>query len=409
MSYSPTSNPTTSNSQIRSHSVEQILEERVHSTEGLVFVSGLTAADAVSGIPPQAVVSREFPYYGTDIQKQTAYVLEKLTELLRSHGVGLEDVVKTQVFLTDCRLFDAFDQVWKKFFPTPPPRTTVGVGADAMPVPGTLVAVDVIAGVPAEVGIRPVDSARLPKPLANYMPCVEAGDWLFLAGQLPTEFGETGLAPAATVNPSFPRHVSPLIAQANFTIDICQTLLEDAGSDWDHAVRVHVFLTNMAEAPLFEALWQDRFDGRPPAFLITGVDELLTGGAQIEIDVIAVRTGSPKRESASIGVGPAGLQRLATAGTPGTLFALAEVDVSDDGYRPFAVERAVRAVIESAGALAGPSAQLIKVHAFLPNPQDVFGCGRGLSDVVAASAAITTSPNVCGSTVGLELVYQADA
>ena len=252
-----------SSSGSQTHTVEFLVEERVTVSDGLVFVSGLTAADPEVGIPAQAAVSPEFPYYGADIQRQTTYILEKLSRLLESVGANLEAVVKTQVFLTDCRLFDAFDQVWKRFFPVPPPRTTVGVGSDAMPVPSALVSVDVIAAQENVLEIAQVDSPRLPKPLANYTPCVAAGDWLFLAGQLPTEFGVTGLAPAATVNPNFPHHVSPLVAQATFTLGICTTLLEDAGSNWDQVVRAHVFLKNVADAPLFEALWNDMFDDGP--------------------------------------------------------------------------------------------------------------------------------------------------
>jgi enamine deaminase RidA (YjgF/YER057c/UK114 family) len=367
--------------------VESILEERVLVSDGLVFVSGLSAADPGTGIPAEAAISPEFPYYGAEIQKQTTHVLEKLTRLLEAEGCRLEDVVKTQVFLTDCRLFDAFDQVWKKFFAVPPPRTTVGVGPDAMSIPGTLVTVDVIAARPDVVAIRQIDSARLPKPMANYTPCVGAGDWLFLAGQLPTEFGTTGLAPAAQVNSAFPNHVSSLLAQAKFTIGICQTLLEDAGSDWDHVVRVHVFLKNMAEAPLFDALWNDMFDGAPPPCLVIGVDELLTGGADIEIDVIAVRTG-------------------VAVGSASTTFAVVQAVPEITGYRPFAVEAAVRDAVEKAAALAGPDAQPIKVHAFLPHPADVFAFGRGLPAHAIETAAVTTSPSVGADSLALEIVYR---
>jgi enamine deaminase RidA (YjgF/YER057c/UK114 family) len=385
--------------------VEKLLEERVLISDGLVFVSGMSAADPGTGIPPEAAVSPEFPYYGADIQKQATYLLEKLSRQLRSLGCGLEDVVKTQVFLTDCRLFDAFDQVWKRFFPVPPPRTTVGVGPDAMSVPGTLVSVDVIAALPDVVEIRQIDSARLPKPLANYTPCVGAGDWLFLAGQLPTEFGTTGLAPDAQVNLSFPHHVSPLLAQARFTIDVCRTLLEDAGSDWDHVVRVHVFLKDMAEAPLFDTLWHDMFDGTPPPCLVIGVDELLTGGAQIEIDVIAVRSGAARRRGGADAQPVANMQ-VAAAGLASTTFVVVQAVPDDAEYRPFAVEGAVRGAFDRAGALAGADARPVKVHAFLPETADVFAFGRGLPADALDTAAITTSPSIGATCIGLEIVYR---
>lgn len=387
-------------------SVEAILDERVLVSEGLVFVSGLTAADPGVGIPPSAAVSPEFPYYGADIQKQTVHLLEKLRRLLSANNASLEDVVKTQVFLTDCRLFDAFDQIWKKFFPVPPPRTTVGVGTDGMAIPGTLVAVDVIAALPGEVTIAQIDSPRLPKPLANYTPCVGAGDWLFLAGQLPTDFGATGLAPGAAVNEVFPNHVSPIVAQAEYTIGICQTLLEDAGSDWQHTVRVHIFLKNIDDAPLVERLWRDGFDGAPPPFVIVGVEELLTGGAEIEIDVIALRSDSQQAREVVSGADH-GHGAPSATGTTDTVFAVTEIVVDQTEYRPFAIEHAVAEAFTSLATLIGGDASAIKVHAFLPDPSDIWAFGRSLPAAVADNAAITTSPSVGDSKITLEIVYRA--
>lgn len=395
-----------SNASRATHSVETILEERVRVNDGLIYVSGLSAADVGGGIPPVAAVSPEYPYYGADIQKQSTYVLEKLTALLETHGAGLQDVVKTQVFLTDCRLFDAFDQVWKRFFPVPPPRTTVGVGGDALAVPGTLVVVDVIAAQSDKVAVTHVESPRLAKPLANYTPCVAAGDWLFLAGQLPTDFGVTGLASDASVNPHFPYHVAPLIAQAEYTIGICHTLLEDAGSDWDHAVRVHVFLKHVDQAPLFQRLWNDHFKGSAPPCVIIGVEELLTGGAEIEIDVIAVRAGTALHHTTA---DEGGGCVVAVSGTATTVFAMAELDIDATSYRPFAVEQATSDALERAAGMVHGAVEPVKVHAFLPHNTDIWGFGRGLSMAVSDAAAITTSPSVSASRISLEIVYRAGA
>ncbi|BBZ03793.1 hypothetical protein MCHIJ_32300 [Mycolicibacterium chitae] len=384
--------------------MESILDERVAVSDGLIFLSGLTAADPGVGIPPEATMSTEFPYYGSEIQKQTTHLLEKAVRLLNSRGVGLQDVVKTQVFITDCRLFDAFDQVWKRFFPVPPPRTTVGVGADRLAVPGTLVSVDLIAALPDTVDVRPLESPRLPKPLANYTACVGAGDWLFLAGQLPTDFGATGLAPGAQVNPLFPHHVSPIVAQANYTLGICDTLLTDAGGDWDNVLRVEVFLKDLRDAPVFERLWRERFDGAPPPCVIIGVDELLTGGAIIEIDVIAVRSGAPSVHRA-VGNRAEG-HRISIGGSGATSLALAEIDVDHTvGDRSQNVEAAVRGALAAAATQAGGSAHPIKVHAYLPDNADVFPFGRALLDSQDQPVAVTTSPNIgTSSSIVLEIV-----
>ena len=66
-----------------------------------------------------------------------------LRKTFRAAGTDLENVVKAQVFLTDLGDFFYFDQVWKEFFPSPPPRTTVGT--TGLLVPGCKVEIDLIA------------------------------------------------------------------------------------------------------------------------------------------------------------------------------------------------------------------------------------------------------------------------
>ena len=111
----------------------------------LVFASGKMAGDYRTGLPAEAGVRPHSPYLGSDIARQTEHVLSNLARLLEAAGTSLERVVKTQVFLTDLNLFYQFDKVWKRHFPTPPPRTTVQIAPPSMLLPGCLVLVDAIA------------------------------------------------------------------------------------------------------------------------------------------------------------------------------------------------------------------------------------------------------------------------
>ncbi|HEY7244100.1 MAG TPA: Rid family hydrolase [Xanthobacteraceae bacterium] len=51
-------------------------------------------------------------------------------------------MVKAQVFLTDLRTFNGFDEVWKEYFETPPARTTTGT--TGLLVKDALVEIDLI-------------------------------------------------------------------------------------------------------------------------------------------------------------------------------------------------------------------------------------------------------------------------
>src|SRR5204863_72705 len=112
-------------------------------TGDLVFAAGQLASDFKHGVAPKARVDPAFPYYGSDVKKQTRYILENLARTFQAAGTSLGNVVKAQVFMTDLMNFNGFDEVWKEFFRTPPPRTTVGT--TGLLVPGALVEVDLIA------------------------------------------------------------------------------------------------------------------------------------------------------------------------------------------------------------------------------------------------------------------------
>ena len=92
----------------------------------LIFAAGQLASDFKEGIPAQARRHASFPYYGSDIELQTAYVLENLKQTFAAAGSSLDHVVKAQVFLTDLNNFHGFDTVWRRYFKVPPPRTTIG-------------------------------------------------------------------------------------------------------------------------------------------------------------------------------------------------------------------------------------------------------------------------------------------
>jgi 2-iminobutanoate/2-iminopropanoate deaminase len=62
-----------------------------------------------------------------DIRRQTRTVLETFRKILTGCGASMGDVVKTLVFLTDWRHYQAYNEEYGKFFQAAPPaRSTVG-------------------------------------------------------------------------------------------------------------------------------------------------------------------------------------------------------------------------------------------------------------------------------------------
>lgn len=90
------------------------------------YSQGIVAGGWVftSGQIPIAVETGELVQGG--IERQTHQVFVNLTEVLAAAGCGLEDVVRTTVFLSDMEDFAAFNRVYAGYFTEPfPARSCV--------------------------------------------------------------------------------------------------------------------------------------------------------------------------------------------------------------------------------------------------------------------------------------------
>ena len=99
---------------------------------GFIFVSGQVAIDPAT----QQVVSG-------DVAAQTERVMKNLSGILKAAGTGLENVVRSTVFLKNMGDFAAMNEVYGRHVTsTPPARSTVEVARLPKDV---LVEIDVIA------------------------------------------------------------------------------------------------------------------------------------------------------------------------------------------------------------------------------------------------------------------------
>ncbi len=106
--------------------------QAVDSGAGLVFVSGQLPIDPSTGAFPQG-----------DVAEQTRQSLTNAKSILDAAGLGLENVVKTTVFLADMGDFAAMNEVYAQFFSAPfPARSAVAV--KTLPK-GALVEIECIA------------------------------------------------------------------------------------------------------------------------------------------------------------------------------------------------------------------------------------------------------------------------
>ena len=248
---------------------------------GLIFAAGQLPTDFNVGIPPEAQTDPNFPFYGSDIKKRTHFILNNLQRTFKAAGSSLDHVVKAQVFLTDMNDFNAFDEVWKQYFKTPPARTTIGT--NGLLVKDARIEIDLIGYVPGEVSCNMVKS-DISQPIANYTEAFTVGGFVFAAGQLPTDF-KTGIPTEASVDPNFPYYGSAIKKRTHYILKNLKRTFEAAGSSLDNVVKAQVFLEDLNDFNAFDEVWKEYFK-TPPARTTVGTNGLLVRDAKIEIDLI---------------------------------------------------------------------------------------------------------------------------
>ena len=83
-----------------------------------IYVSGQLPVDPATG-----------EFAGDDIASQTKQSLENICAVLASAGAGMENIVKTTVFLKDMEEFGAMNEVYARYFPSDcPARAAIQVG-----------------------------------------------------------------------------------------------------------------------------------------------------------------------------------------------------------------------------------------------------------------------------------------
>jgi 2-iminobutanoate/2-iminopropanoate deaminase len=101
-------------------------------TNGMVFCSGQVGIDPAT------------KKLADGIEAQTDQVLKNLAAVLEAAGLGLSDVVKTTLWLTDAADFAAVNGVYARHFHEPAPARSAPIVA-ALPLQGARISIEAIA------------------------------------------------------------------------------------------------------------------------------------------------------------------------------------------------------------------------------------------------------------------------
>lgn len=272
-----------------------------------IFVSGQLASDFKTGIAAEAKPAN--PNLQDEQALQSRFVMETLKRTLAAGGADIgkdlariwqwlpwENPTMEQFAAGDCypeglRITPYLDTRNDYIFEPRPASTAVSIRA--LPVKGAHIEIDVIA---ITDGSEPQGFGAgegVPVPLAGYSPALRRGDWIFLAGEVPTDwqgdYGEfrsmgapSALAKEARTNP----HVwygSDIEAQTDYTLSKLQKHAEAAGGSLKNVVKAEVYIGDPSDYAGMDRAWKRWFKDNPPARVVIPYMGLGTRGSRIEI------------------------------------------------------------------------------------------------------------------------------
>lgn len=238
-----------------------------------------------SGLAAEARVNPFF-WYGSPIEAQTEYVLQKQQQIAEAAGSSLERCVKATVYIGHPRDYHGMDKVWRRWFPENPPARTVipymGLGGMGSRIE---VAMKLLAN-DSDLRIETIETSDAPEPVGHEPQAVKAGDFLFFSTQLPVD--STGaLAPSTMRDPAFPYYGQPPKLQMRYMLDNVAAICAAAGTSLANICRRQAFHDDFRWFAQTMEEWHAHFPEDPPASTTLEVGgPLLAPGAHVLLDLI---------------------------------------------------------------------------------------------------------------------------
>ena len=295
-----------------------------------VFTSGISAADYVTGFVPAATGNPAIPLAGEDSMiLQARAIMSMLDIILRAGGTDLQQGARIDQFPTTRAMLDPYHVARCEMIDPPRPGST-SVQIAGLLCPEATSQIELLAIVPEDGFRKEGITADIPQPLAGYSPALRVGDWVFLSGQVPTDW-RNGIAPEAVVDPRFWEGNS-IDRETRFTLKNLKLTLEAAGSSLANVVKATVHLADINDLPRLDRVWREFFPTNPPARTICPILSLGVTGARLEITLVAVTdAGATKKEVISTDTARAPLFHESQAIRAGEFLFLSSLLAADQG------------------------------------------------------------------------------
>ena len=262
-----------------------------------VFVSGTMGGPVGGGLAPEVRGNPALPLAGEAKGiREARSIFATIEAALKEAGTSVTQGVWLNQFVTSREHVDPYHEVRRDFIRPPRPASTT-VAQPELLAPDATVQVDMVVidpGLaPAKEGIA-VDTIPQPLAGAGYSPAVRVGDYVFVAGQMATDF-RTGIPAEAQVNGIF-WEGSSIRRQTEFILKNLKLTLEAAGSSMAHVLKAQIWLADINDLPRMEDAWRAAFPQDPPARTVLSAADFGVTGGIIEINLVAVRRDGHTRK-----------------------------------------------------------------------------------------------------------------
>jgi enamine deaminase RidA (YjgF/YER057c/UK114 family) len=374
----------------------------------LLFVGGLLPSDYRTGIASEAQPKSSIASIEDAAAPQSAYILRTAERTLAACGTSLSNVVRIDQFITSRNVAAPYLRERRKAFDIPRRPASTLLAVPGLPVPAARVSADIIAAA-AKVQKKGIFSEKVAVNFPGAPHGAQAGQFVFVQGQIATDFVGT-LAPEAAASPFW--YETPVERQTDFILKNLAAILEAADSSLSDVVKAHIYLTNLSEFSEFERVWARYFSSSTPARTVVPVVSLGSPECQVEINVIALRRGSPRKyvncaptkcraplhESDAVHTG----EFLFLSGLlPGDFIHGLAPEAMVPLHAPYfgsEIDRQVRWALEKAAnvcAAAGGSLEdLCSAQVFLSDMSDYFGFTKAWNEVLGHKQPTVTTVQV---------------
>ena len=287
---------------------------------GWVFAAGRTATDYETAMAAGVGWDPANPYFGKPLELESRYVFESLSRTLAAAGCDLrQDLARLYVWLQSPHpTYEEFlegssttgvhvhDYALAFLAAMDEPRpASAALGIRELIAPGNRIGIDVIA-IPGHERQGFEFPPELPSPVVKYSPAIRFGDWIFLAGDLATDFqgdfmttthmGDlSAVAPEARVNP-YMWYGSSIESQTDYLLSKLAKIAESAGSSLDRCVKADVYFGHPQDLDGIDRVWRRWFPENPPARGTIPYCGLAARGCRIEISMTLLHADSELRK-----------------------------------------------------------------------------------------------------------------